>query len=67
MKKCILTLLATLICLFLFALDITSTAEGGNRLWALQLPGTEASSPVQMIMCLSMATCCWIGIVHAAI
>ena len=33
MKKCILTILATLICLFLFALDITSTAEGGDRRW----------------------------------
>ena len=32
MKKCILTILASLICLFLFA-DISSTATGGDRCW----------------------------------
>ncbi len=33
MKKCVLTILATLICLFLFARDISSTSASGNFNW----------------------------------
>ena len=33
MKKCILIVFATLICLGLFALDIISTSEGGYFNW----------------------------------